>query len=79
MSDFVTWTLINAAWLAAFAYFEYRALAHGDNKDRVTLSRYVWTIGQKWPLSIWLMGWVCGGLAVHFFWSWCPAANIGHG
>lgn len=70
MSDFITWTVVNAAWLAAFAYFEYRALAHGDNKDRVTLSRYMATIGQKFPLSI--FGMVVGGLFVHFFWHFCP-------
>jgi hypothetical protein len=72
VSDFILWTLINAAWVAAFAVFEYRALRHPENKNRVTLSRYVWTIGQNFPLSIWFMGVVAGGLAVHFFWHWCP-------
>lgn len=76
MSDFITWTLINGAWLAAFAFFEYRALAHGNDPHRVTLSRYVYTIGSRFPLSIFLLGMVVGGLAVHFFWHWCPPGAI---
>jgi hypothetical protein len=79
MSDFVTWTLINAAWLVAFAIFEYRALAHPENKDRATLSRYVYTIGSKFPLSIFLMGLVVGTLATHFWWHWCPVGSTSQG
>ncbi len=79
MTDFITWTLVNAAWLTAFAFFEARALRHPENANRVTLSRYVWTIGQKWPLSLVLWGLVIGGLSVHFFWNWCPALGSSNG
>lgn len=79
VSDFVTWTFLNAAWLAAFAFFEVRALAHPENKDRATLSFYVYTIGSKFPLSIFLLGLVVGALAVHFFWHWCPAGSVSGG
>lgn len=54
-----------------FAVFEARAFRHPDRQN--SLSRFVYNIGSKWPLSIWLMGVFCGGLAVHFFWHWCPA------
>jgi len=40
---------------------------------QLTLSRFVWGIGQKWPLSLVLWGMLIGGLSVHFFWNWCPA------
>lgn len=60
-----------------FAYFEAYAFKHGDRVN--TLSRSVYTLGKTWPLSIWLMGVFCGGLAVHFFWHWCPDLGLGTG
>ena len=39
---------------------------------RLTLSRFVWETSEAWPLFIYLMGFVNGGLAVHFFWHWDP-------
>ena len=64
-SGYLTWTLYLFAVLAFFAILEYRGWRSGN-----TLSRYVATIGQKWPLSIFLWGLLVGGLAVHFFWHW---------
>jgi hypothetical protein len=60
-----------------FAVFEALAFRHPDRLN--TLSRAVWTVGQVWPLSIWLMGMFAGGLAVHFFWHWCPSGSISTG
>lgn len=70
MSDYVTWTLLGAGWLVLFAFFETRALRHPENANRVTLSRYMATIGAKFPLSLFMLGLVVGGLAVHFWWHW---------
>jgi hypothetical protein len=39
---------------------------------RLTLSRFIWETSEAWPLFIYLMGFVNGGLAVHFFWHWDP-------
>lgn len=64
------WVLGTIGALAFFAYFEWRAFAHPDRQN--TLSRFFWTIGQKWPLSIWLMGMFAGALATHLFWNWDP-------
>jgi hypothetical protein len=64
------WILGTLGAIAFFAYFEWRAFAHPDRQN--TLSRFIWTIGQKWPLSIWLMGMLAGSLATHFFWNWNP-------
>ncbi len=63
--------------VAYFAYFEWRAFAYPEKQ--VTLSRFVWSIGRAWPLSIFLFGMLCGGLAVHFFWNWCPDIGVGAG
>ena len=63
--------------IAFFAVFETYALRHPNRQN--SLSMAVYTVGSKWPLSIWLMGMFAGGLAVHFFWHWCPAGSISAG
>jgi hypothetical protein len=62
-----------------FAYFEKRAFDFPKSQN--TLSRWIYNIGQSWPLSIWIMGAFAGGLAVHFFWHWDPncLSSAGHG
>ena len=60
-----------------FAYFEARAFRHPQRQN--TLSHAVYTIGSKWPLSIFIMGMFAGGLAVHFFWHWCPPGSVSAG
>lgn len=72
-----SWIILTFAAIAAFAWFEARAFRHPDRQN--TLSRAVYTIGSQWPLSIWIMGVFCGGLAVHFFWHWCPDLGTGVG
>jgi hypothetical protein len=69
--------MVNLPWIVGivgavlwFAYFETRAFRHPDRQN--TLSRFIFNLGQSWPLSIFLMGMLAGGLAVHFFWHWCP-------
>jgi uncharacterized integral membrane protein len=79
MNDFITWTLFLVAFVLVFGVFEARALRHPENSDRVTLSRYIWTLGQKWPLTLVLWGLIVGGLSVHFFWNWCPALGSTNG
>jgi hypothetical protein len=60
-----------------FAWFEADAFRHPERTN--TLSHFIFTIGSKWPLSIWLMGLFAGGLATHFFWHWCPAGSLSTG
>jgi hypothetical protein len=58
-------------WLVAVAFllvYEAWALRTG----RRTLSRMVWNATVAWPLVPFVAGVVCGGLAVHFWWHWCP-------
>lgn len=75
---------MNAPWLiglaiaiAFFAWFEARAFRHPERQN--SLSRWIYDLGSKWPLSIWIMGAMAGGLAVHFFWHWCPPGSISTG
>lgn len=62
------WTVYLLAVIAAFAVMEGYAL----RTNRTTLSRYVWKASQAWPLLPFVVGVVVGGLAVHFWWHWCP-------
>ena len=64
------WIVLTLLAVASFAVFEARAFRHPDRQN--TLSRAIYNIGSKWPLSIFIMGMFAGGLAVHFFWHWCP-------
>ncbi len=66
------WIIGAFAAIAFFAYFEDRAFRHPERQN--TLSRAIYNLGLRWPLSIFLMGMFAGGLAVHFFWHWCPDA-----
>ena len=87
MSYWHVWPIGIGLWLLAgwigFAIFEAKALNHPARKDQITLSMFVYTIGSKWPLSIFLLGLMVGlfwgGLAVHFFWHWCPPGSISAG
>jgi hypothetical protein len=53
----------------SFAIIEGIAIARG----KTTLSRFTVTCTAAFPPLIWIIGVVCGGLAVHFWWHWCPA------
>jgi hypothetical protein len=59
------------AWIVAVAVllgYEWYAVATG----RKTLSRQMVDWTRAWPLLPVVFGAVAGGLAVHFFWPWCP-------
>lgn len=71
------WLVGTALAIAFFAWFEVRAFRHPERQN--TLSRWIYNLGQNWPLSIWLMGMLAGGLAVHFFWHWCPPGSVSTG
>lgn len=70
------WIVGIALAIAFFAYFEWRAFRFPERQN--TLSRFISSMGASWPLSIFLMGMLCGILAAHLFWPW--AANpLGNG
>lgn len=71
------WTVLAFAWVLAFAVLETIALRRSDAGP--TLSRFMWTLGNKWPPLIFLLGQVVGGLVVHFWWNWCPALGSTNG
>jgi hypothetical protein len=67
MGTWVWFLWFGLIW-TSFAVFEGYALRHPERMW--TLSRLVSTIGAKWPLSIALLGFLFGGLLVHFFWPY---------
>jgi len=71
------WVLGALGAILFFAVFESIAFKHPQRQN--TLSMAIYTIGSKWPLSIFLMGMFAGGLAVHFFWHWCPPGSVSGG
>ena len=63
-----------AAWLLAIGVllgYEWYAL----KRHKMTLSRAVWTLNNAWPMTSTLIGFILGGLLVHFFWHWCPGCT----
>jgi hypothetical protein len=71
------WIVAALAAILCFAVGERYAFRHPERLN--TLSRAIYTIGSQWPLSIFIMGQFTGGLAVHFFWHWCPAGSVSTG
>lgn len=58
-------------WLLAVAgLLAYEAWALAT--CRPTLSRMMRRTFEEWPFFGVLVGFVCGGLLVHFFWPYCP-------
>lgn len=75
--DVTVWMWLVWAGLSAvvFALLERRALqGHG-----ITLSMTVWRISKAFLPVIFLMGMMAGGLAVHFWWHWCPPGSVSGG
>lgn len=87
MSDWILWPVVIIVWVAigvaVFFAIEIPALRSHDTGGRVTLSLAVWTLWEKFPLSIlWLWAnlfMFIGGLTVHLFWHWCPPGSISGG
>jgi hypothetical protein len=67
----LAWVIWWGFAIVSFGVLETYAFKYPQRSD--TLSRFMWKIGQSWPLSIALLGALFGGLLVHFYWNWCPA------
>jgi len=79
------WIVGIPLWLilgwAAFAFFEARAFRHPERQN--TLSAFLFSVGQRFPLSIFLVGLLIGlfwgALATHILWHWCPPGSVSVG
>lgn len=76
----MSWSYVWPFWIlicvfGVFAVFETIAIKTG----RKTLSMWTWELFQKFPLVAVVFGMIFGGLAVHFFWHWCPAGSVSAG
>jgi hypothetical protein len=65
---YLPWVVGTVGAVLYFVIFE--TLAFRDPEHWATLSNAVATVGLRWPLAIFLMGFFAGGLSVHFFWPW---------
>lgn len=65
---YLPWAIGAIVTLVYFSVFETLAFLYPERF--ATLSNTVATLGHVWPFAIFLMGFFCGGLAVHFFWPW---------
>lgn len=87
MNLWLIWPLGISIWLAvgwaAFALFEYLGIKHNDTAGYVTLSYFVYTITQKMPALIFVIGaavgFFWGALAIHFWAHWCPPGSVSEG
>jgi len=62
-------TIIWAAWWILI-FVSFGALeAYALSTNRTTLSRWVWTASKAFPLLPFIVGFVIGVLACHFFWG----------
>lgn len=64
----IIWTAFIGLIIVGFIVVESWALATGGT----TLSRYTWELSKDWPLLPFVLGLICGGLGVHFWWHWDP-------
>ncbi len=62
-------------FIISFAIIEGIALKRGAT----TLSLFTYRVTAAFPLMIFLLGMLAGGLAVHFWWHFCPAGSISGG
>ena len=62
-------------FVVSFAIIEGIAIARG----KTTLSRFTVVTTTAFPPLIFILGAIAGGLAVHFWWHWCPTGIPGQG
>lgn len=62
------WVVWLLCVIASFGALEWYAVHTGQP----TLSRFIAAVNSRFPLTSTIYGAVVGGLAVHFFWPWCP-------
>ena len=80
MSEFwgdLPWLIGLFGALAYFTFFEVLGFVRPGKFN--TLSHAVYTLGAHWTLAIFIMGMFVGGLAVHFWFHWCPAGSVSSG
>jgi hypothetical protein len=71
------WVIGAACMLVFFTFFESYAFNHPTRVN--SLSRSMFNLGSKFPLSIMFFGMLVGGLGVHFYWHWCPPGSNSYG
>jgi hypothetical protein len=65
IAAWIIWLLLIIASFTVLETYSWR-------RSKVTLSRFVWLASKTWPPLPFVLGAICGGLCVHFWWPWCP-------
>jgi hypothetical protein len=71
LDEDIPWLIGGFVALVFFVVFEVRALRHSDRQN--TLSRFIYSIAKRWPISLYFAGLFTGLLIVHLFQHWCPS------
>lgn len=87
MDMWIIWPAGIAIWLTVgwvvFAVFETLGIKHNNTGGYLTLSYFVYRVTQAWGPAEFLIGVMVGGfwcgLAVHFWWHWCPPGSVSTG
>lgn len=69
------WSLWLCGIVGSFAVGE--GLALDTNGE--TLSMFIWRLSEAWPPFEWVSAFLCGALAVHFYWHWLPPGAVNTG
>lgn len=74
MNKDIPWIIGGAVALVFFAIFETRAICRPATRN--TLSKFIYGMGRRWPVSIYFAGVGSGLLIVHIFAHWCPDREV---
>lgn len=82
----MSWRLAWSLWIGiqlALAAVSFAILETLSWNNGTTLSRFIWDLSRDWPLLIFIIGHLSGGLtwglAVHFWWHWSPPGSVSKG
>jgi hypothetical protein len=86
-NNWVIWPVGIALWLvlgfSEFGVIEAKALSAKAGNNQITLSYYIFYVTSKFPLAAIIGAFVTGGimwgLAVHFWWHYCPPGSLSAG
>lgn len=86
MSYWIIWPIGIACWIglgfAEFGVLERNALKSSD-ANKPTLSYFIFYVTSKFPLAAiigaFITGGIMWGLAVHFWWHFCPPGSLSAG
>lgn len=74
----VTYSALVFAWLTLLSILEGYALMQAGPDDAITISRFMFTLGNNWPPIVFLLGLTFGVLTEHF-WRYIDVQDFAFG